>query len=118
MYANFTSEAALRAAGRHITVKGDGKNISEITGYTCKRGMEYASNEYVAPKRTLTSVVKAEGYTCPIISVRSNKPIPRELTFDAMNVIRNTVATAPFYVGKVVVENILDTGADIVLTNM
>jgi len=101
----------------HISVKGDGKTISEITGFTCKRGKEYAENEYIAPKRSLATTVKAEGYSCPIISVRSNKPLPKEKITDAMEVIRQAVAKPPFYVGKPVIENILDTGVDIVLTN-
>ena len=101
----------------HIKVTGDGKNVDEVSGYVCKRGLEYATNEYSAPVRTLTTTVKAEGYTCPIIAVRSNKPMPKDKIFEAMDIIQNVVATAPFYVGKVVVENILDTGVDIVLTN-
>lgn len=101
----------------HITVTGDGKNIQSVTGYTCRRGKEYAENEYIMPKRTLTTTVKAEGYTCPIIPVRSNGPLPKEKIFAAMEEIRKIVATPPFYVGKVVLENILDTGVDIVLAN-
>ncbi len=101
----------------HITVKGNGKEIREIEGYTCKRGEEYARNEYIAPVRTLTSTVKARGYSCPIISVRSDRPIPKEKIFAAMDIIRKTEVEAPFYVGKVVVENILETGANIVLSN-
>ena len=93
-----------------ITVSGDGKDIQSITGYTCQRGKEYAENEYIAPKRTLTTTIRAEGYVSPIIPVRSNRPLPKEE-------LRKAVATPPFYVGKVIVENILDTGVDIVLTN-
>ena len=101
----------------HITVTGDGKEIHSITGFTCKRGKEYGENEYIAPKRTLTTTVKAENYTCPIIPIRSNKALPKEKIFEAMEIIQKTVATPPFYVGKVVIENILDTGVDIVLAN-
>jgi CxxC motif-containing protein len=101
----------------HITVRGDGKTVSEVTGNGCPRGKEYATNEYIAPKRTLTSTVKAEGYSCPIIPVRSDRPIPKEKMMEAMEVIRGVVATGPFYIGKVVVKDILGTGANIVLTN-
>lgn len=104
-------------AGCHITVKGDGKTISEITGNACKRGLDYATSEYLEPKRSLTSTVKAEQYSCPVISVRSSKPIPKEKMFEAMEQIREVTATPPFYIGKVVIENILDTGADIILSN-
>ena len=101
----------------HVTVKGDGKTVSEISGYTCKRGKDYAEAEYISPMRTLATTVKAEGYSCPIIAVRSNKPMPKEKIFDAMAEIQKAVATPPFYVGKPVIENILDTGVDIVLSN-
>lgn len=104
-------------AGCHITVTGDGKTISDITGYTCKRGIDYATNEYLQPKRSLTSLVKAEGYTCPVISVRSSQPIPKEKLFEAMEVIRKTTVQPPFVIGRVVIENIVDTGVDIILSN-
>lgn len=100
----------------HVTVRGDGKSVSEIEGYSCRRGKEYAEAEYISPMRTLATSVKAEGYSCPIIAVRSNKPIPREKIPAAMEEIRKAVAVPPFEIGKVVIENILDTGADIVLS--
>lgn len=104
-------------AGCHITLKAENGEIKEVTGNSCPRGKAYAESEYLAPKRSLTSTVKAEGYTCPIISVRSKEPLPKEKMFDAMEIIRNVVAEPPFYVGKVVVENILDTGVDIIMSN-
>ena len=100
----------------HITVKGGETSVSEISGYNCRRGKDYAETEYLAPKRTLSTTVKAEGYCCPIIAVRSNRPIPKEKMFEAMDEIRKAVAVPPFYVGKPIIENILDTGADIVLS--
>ena len=54
-----------------VCVKGDGQNVESITGYNCERGREYAQQEYTDPKRTLTTTMKAEGYTCPVIAVRS-----------------------------------------------
>lgn len=101
----------------HITVKGDETSVSGIEGYKCRRGKEYAETEYIAPKRTLTTTVKAEGYSCPIIPVRSDKPMPKEKMAAAMDEIRKAVEKPPFYVGKTVIENILDTGVNIVLSN-
>lgn len=104
-------------AGCHITVKGEKDKIAEITGYTCPRGKEYATGEFLMPKRSLTSTVKAVGYTCPIIPVRSKEAIPKEKLFDAMAEIRRAVAEPPFYVGKVVIENVAGTGVDIIMSN-
>ncbi|MGI6211848.1 MAG: DUF1667 domain-containing protein [Anaerovoracaceae bacterium] len=104
-------------AGCRIKVKSENGEIVEISGHTCKRGEEYARNEFLDPRRTLTSVVKANGYTCPVISVRSSEPIPKDKMLEAMDVIRKTEAEPPFYVGKVVISDILGTGADIILSN-
>jgi len=101
----------------HVKVKGEKGKIESIEGYTCKRGKEYAEEEFIAPKRILTSTVKAVGYTCPVIAVRSEKPIPKELLLPAMDEIRKVEAKPPFVIGKPVIENILGTGVNIVLSN-
>ena len=101
----------------HITVEGEGEDIRKVEGYTGNRGKEYAASEFAKPVRMLSTTVKASGYVSPVIAVRSNRPIPKELQFACMDVIRNTEVKAPFKVGRVVIENILDTGADIILAN-
>ena len=65
-------------------VKGDGKNVTEITGFTCNRGKEYATTEYIAPKRTLTTTMRAKGYVSPVIPVRTDKPVPKESLMKCM----------------------------------
>ena len=99
------------------TVEGDGTRITNITGFTCARGELYAEKEYTSPERTLTSTVRAEGYAMPVISVRSAKPIPKGKLLDCMALLKDVTVTAPFTIGRIVVENICDTGVDIVLTN-
>lgn len=101
----------------HVTVKGEGKTVESVTGYTCSRGKEYAINEFAAPVRMLSTTVKAIGYVSPVIAVRSDKPIPKELQFACMDVIRSTKVEPPFEVGCIVISNILDTGANIILAN-
>jgi Uncharacterized protein with conserved CXXC pairs len=53
------------------------------------------TNEFINPKRMLTSSIKAE----------------------CMKIFRETTAKPPYQVGKIVIENILDTGANIIMTN-
>ena len=101
----------------HVTVEGENGKIKEITGFSCRNGEKYARDEFLAPKRTLTSTVKAIGYVAPVIPIRSTKPIPKELLLESMKVINEVQAVSPFIIGKVVVENILGTGADIIITN-
>jgi len=101
----------------HIKVTGEGSRIDSITGNQCKRGAEYASTEFVAPKRTLTTTVKAKGYVSPVIPVRTNNPVPKESLMDCMAVLNKIEVEAPFEVGRVVVKNILNSGADVILSN-
>lgn len=100
-----------------ITVKGTEGAIESIEGYTCKRGEEYAKAEYLHPERNLTAIVKAKDYKTPVVSVRTSKPIPKDMQEECMAIIKDIVVEPPYHIGRVVLENILNTGADIILTN-
>lgn len=104
--------------GCHITVEGEGEQILSVTGYTCKRGLEYASAEFAHPVRILTTTVKTDSQKCPLLAVRSNKPLPKEKLMDCMTIIREVQAKAPVNRYDVLVENICDTGVDIVATGV
>lgn len=102
--------------GCRIEVEGSEETIIAVQGYACKRGLEYASAEFVHPVRILTSTVKMTGVDNDLLPVRSEKPIPKEKIFSCMEIIRSTEATLPVYCGDVIVHNICDTGVDIVAT--
>ena len=105
-------------SGCIIRVTGDENGrIEDVTGYSCSRGKEYAIGEFTAPKRILTTTVRAVGYAAPVISVRTSCAIPKEKMLPCMELLRGVVATAPFQVGRVLVSNVLGTGADVILTN-
>ena len=53
----------------------------------------------------------------PVVPVKSAKPIPKELLFDCMTEINKVTLAAPVKIGDVVLENILNTGVNIVATN-
>lgn len=102
--------------GCEITVCGEGENITSIEGYTCKRGETYARNEFIHPVRILTSTAKIRGAAEPLVAVRSNKPVPKELLLDCMEEIKKLDLTAPIHRYDVLISNICNTGADIVAT--
>lgn len=102
--------------GCSITVESDGKDIKSIEGAQCKRGVEYAKNEVIAPVRILTSIVKVDGAAVPLVAVRSNRPVPKESMFQCMDEIRKVVMPVPVHVGDVIVADICGTGCDIVAT--
>ena len=102
--------------GCSITVEGEGDQIEKVEGFGCKRGEEYARNEFVHPVRIFTSSVRMKGGQEPLMPVRSNKPVPKELLLECVRALQGVTITAPVHCGDVVVKNILDTGANIVAT--
>ena len=100
--------------GCRIQVEGEGENILSVEGYTCKRGEIYARAEFCHPVRILTTTVKTDSEKTPLIAVRSAKPLPKEKIMDCMNVIRTVQVKAPVSMYDVIVENICDTGINIV----
>ena len=58
-----------------VTVE-DGKLV-EVTGYECKRGVAYAEQEAVAPKRTLATTVRVRTASI-LVPVKTDIPVPKE----------------------------------------
>lgn len=101
-----------RGCQLHVALE-DGK-ILEVTGNTCPRGKTYAETECTHPTRTLTTTVRTKDGS--VLPVRTDKPIPLELLFDAMGVVDTIVAPKEVHIGTVLLENILNTGANIIAT--
>ncbi len=102
--------------GCHIDVYGDEKSVERLEGYGCKRGIRYATDEYLAPVRILTTTVKMDGIENDLLPVRSEKPLPKEKLFDCMEIIRKAVVTLPIKTGDVIISDICGTGVDIIAT--
>ena len=87
-----------------------------VSGNSCEKGAEYGANELRNPTRTLTSTVKLENGVPPRCPVRTSAPIPKGKMFEAMAVLEHCSLAAPVRIGQVAVENILGTGADVIVT--
>ena len=98
--------------GCHIHVDEN----QNITGYTCKRGLNYVSQELVDPRRTLTSTFKVEGGVLDVCPCKSQDTLPKDKIFEAMKEINKVTLKAPIKMHDVVVKNILNTGIDIIAT--
>jgi CxxC motif-containing protein len=88
----------------------------QMTGNTCKRGKDYATNEYYNPSRLLTTTVQIAGARIPLIPVRSSKPVPIEKIMDFMDELAMITVTAPVKMGDVLVQNMQDLEIDIMAT--
>lgn len=103
--------------GCRITVTGEGGGIETIEGYTCKRGEDYGRQEFSHPVRILTSTVKLTGGEQPLLPVRSEKPVPRELLVSCMDVLKKARVSVPVKRYDVIVENICGSGINIVASD-
>ena len=104
--------------GCQLTASIDNGVVVSVTGNTCPRGAKYAETECTHPVRPLTTTVKVEGGKHPVVPVKSADAIPKEKMFDCMNVLNEVQVKAPVKIGDVIVENICDTGINIIATNI
>lgn len=91
-------------------------NDESITGNFCKRGIGYVETEMTSPTRIVTTTVKTIYSEIPRVSVKTDNPIPKGMIFEIMSKINETIINKPMAIGDILIENILDTGSNIVLT--
>lgn len=90
------------------------KEIKEVRGNSCKRGFEYASSEVVHPVRVLSSTVRITESFLALLPVRSASPLPKELIFEAMKIIKGCEVRGPVKMGDVIIKDIAGSGIDMV----
>ena len=100
--------------GCQLHVELDGDKVVSVSGNTCPRGKQYAIDECTHPMRTITSTARTENGE--VIPVKTNRTIPKELMFECMKEINRAAVKLPARVGDVVIENVLGTGADVIVT--
>jgi CxxC motif-containing protein len=92
----------------------EGQELIEIRGQACNRGQAFVKEELSAPRRMLTTTVRVEGGTLPLVPVRSTEPLPKALVLDVAAALRGVVLHAPVREHQVVLADALGTGIDIV----
>lgn len=88
------------------------KDGYKITGNNCARGEQFGKEEMTAPKRIVTALVHTDK---GVTSVKTSVPIDKKLIFDVLNEI-DKVHLKSAKIGDIVIKNVLNTGADIVVT--
>jgi len=102
--------------GCKIEVEMSDGTIFSVKGNVCNKGLSYAKEECTSPKRVLTTLVRVKGGILPVTSVKTTKPIPKELVREAQATLSKISIEAPVEVGDLVLRNVLNTGADVVVT--
>ena len=100
--------------GCHLRV--DEEKDYLVTGNSCPKGAEYGKTELLHPMRIVTSTVRCLGGTHPCCSVKTNRPVPKEMILAVMKALEGVTLTAPVRMGEIVIQNICGTGADLVAT--
>lgn len=102
--------------GCEIETVYEGKEILGMEGNLCPKGKDYVIQELVSPMRNIATSVLIEGGELPLVSVRLDRPIPKDRIFDVMEEIKNKRLHAPAAIGDVVIHDVLGTGADVIVT--
>ena len=87
----------------------DGENI---TGNQCAKGIDYAKEELTSPQRIVTALIKTKNGIAP---VKTSREVPKDKIFDVIKEIKKS-PIKNYQIGDIVIENVLNTGANIVIT--
>ena len=93
--------------GCELDIKGD-----NVSGNFCPKGIDYAREECTNPMRIVTSLVKVNG---KVIPVKTDKEVPKKLIKEVLLEI-SKIKIKKARIGDVLIKNILNTGANIVVT--
>lgn len=99
--------------GCPLNIKKNGDKIA-VTGNTCKRGETYGIEEFTHPRRSVTTLVRMQNGG--VASVKTSNTIPKERIFDVINEIGKLTVSDNVNIGDTVAYNILNLGADVVIT--
>jgi CxxC motif-containing protein len=102
--------------GCALTVKTEGGSVVSVSGNTCKRGDDYARKEMTDPRRIVTSTVRVKGGILPVVSVKTEVDIPKNLIKKCLEELKGVEVTAPVYIGDVVLKDAAGTGISVVAT--
>lgn len=98
--------------GCHLTIDDD----LNVTGNTCIRGKIYAVNEVTCPKRIVTSTVVIDSQIVSRLPVMTENEIPKEKMFDVVKKLNDVRVKAPIKCRDIIIENVCDTGVNIIAT--
>ncbi|MGH4119575.1 DUF1667 domain-containing protein [Clostridium sp.] len=89
----------------------------EIKGNKCPKGKEFAINEITDPRRSVCSTIKTTFEKVPRLPVRTNGEVPLEDIFNVMADINSKYVDKPVHTGEVVIENVCNTGVNVIATS-
>jgi CxxC motif-containing protein len=102
--------------GCELVIHHSEGKIESIENFQCKKGKDYAAEELLNPVRTLTTTIRVCGGVIPLVSVKTDKPIPKDTLFNVMDSISSVEVNAPIVIGDILIKKVIDIDANIVAT--
>ena len=90
--------------------------VTRVEGHTCDKGPKWAEQELIRPMRTIAGNIRVENGDFPLVSVRTDAPIPKNSIFRVMAEIQSITFKAPVSIGDVLIKNPADTDCNIIAT--
>ena len=102
--------------GCELEVRRDGSTEVEVSGNQCDKGIPFAVEEVLHPKRNLATSVPVQGTEATMVSVRLSGPVPREMIFPILAEIARLRPEVPVRRGQVLIADVLGSGVDVIAT--
>lgn len=102
--------------GCELEVERDATGEVLVLGNQCEKGVPFAVEEVLHPKRNLATSVPVKGTAARMVSVRLSRPVAREMIFPILAEISKLRPEAPVGRGQVLIADVLGTGADVIAT--
>lgn len=88
----------------------------KVSGNTCPKGKIYAEKECTNPTRIVTTSVKVEDGKLEVVSVKTEKDIPKKKIFEVLLATKKISVKAPIEVGDIIIKDVAGTGSNLVAT--
>jgi CxxC motif-containing protein len=101
--------------GCELSVLRIDKNIS-VAGNRCEKGVRYAQEEILDPKRTVTAVVLTNSDKLPRLPVKTSAAVKVELIAEVLKKIYSFSVVAPIKTGEILHQDIDGCGTNLLAT--
>lgn len=106
--------------GCHLTIDRSPGDSLAVSGNRCPRGVRYAEEELLAPRRVISATARIEGTamagSMSRLPVRTTGPYPKDGVSDALKAIYSLSVILPVKRGQVLIKDLGGQGVDVIAT--
>ena len=102
--------------GCRLTIVSAGGDEVSVSGNRCPSGEVYAREELLAPRRTVTAVVRTDSAAFPYAPVRTDSPLPRGLADGLLQLLYSRIVALPVRMGATLIADVDGTGVKVIFT--